>query len=62
VDTIEEEGKWGDYARGAVYALRKKGYNIQQVTKLTELNSTICMHLHHSINYASLILGYNRRA
>ena len=30
------EGKWGDYAKGAVYALRKNGYNIQQVTILTE--------------------------
>lgn len=25
-----EEGHWGDYARGAVYALRKRGYKIQR--------------------------------
>ena len=36
ISAIEEEGKWGDYARGAVYALKKRGYNIQQVIKLND--------------------------
>lgn len=33
--TPQEECKWGNYARGAIYALQSRGNNLKTVSKIS---------------------------